>query len=119
MRILLDAHVSSRHIGRPLATAGHDVLAIDQDELLGRLSDDELIELAVEQTRILITHNVRDFAPISRRWAEARRSHSGLILVTLPTTAYGTILHGVDKTFIDSPLQAAWLDRTVFVARGT
>jgi hypothetical protein len=119
LRLLLDAHVSSRHIGRPLATSGHDVLAIDQDQLLGRLLDEELLQLAVEQTRILITHNVRDFAPISRRWAEARRSHTGLVLVTLPSTSFGTILQGLGKTFALSPAQGDWIDRTVFVSGST
>jgi hypothetical protein len=30
---------------------------------------------------VLITRNSRDFAPIAREWAEARRSHAGLILI--------------------------------------
>lgn len=117
MRVLLDAHVSSRHVGRPLAAAGHDTLALDQDNLLGRLTDNEVLELAAEQERILVTHNVKDFAPIARRWAEARRSHAGLILVTLPTTAYGLILRGLERAFGARPSQEEWIDRAEFLGR--
>ena len=46
MRVLLDAHVSNRHVGRKLAAAGHDVLALDQDETLSRLADEDVLMLA-------------------------------------------------------------------------
>ncbi len=118
MRVLLDAHVSSRHVGRRLARAGHDVLALDQDETLGRLADGEVLALAVEQERIVITHNVRHFAPIVRSWVEARRSHHGLILVTLPHTDHGAILRRLDQAFAARPDQEEWVDRVEFLGRG-
>lgn len=117
MRVVLDAHVSSRHVGRRLDMVGHDVLALDQDELLGRLADEEVLRLAAEQERIVVTHNARDFAPIARRWAEARRSHAGLILVTLRHTAYGAILRGLEQAFAARPAQEEWIDRTEFLGR--
>lgn len=118
MRVLLDAHVSSRHVGRRLARAGHDVLALDQDETLSRLADEEVLTLAVQQERIVITHNVRHFVPIVRSWVEARRSHYGLILVTLPHTDYGAILRRLEQMFAAHPDQDEWVDRVEFLGRG-
>jgi len=118
VRVLLDAHVSGRHVGRRLARAGHDVLALDQDETLNRLADEEVLALAAEQERIVITHNVRHFVPIARSWSEAGRSHHGLILVTLPHTDYGAILRRLQRAFAARPDQEEWVDRVEFLGRG-
>jgi hypothetical protein len=101
VRVLLDAHVPNRRVGRGLARAGHDVLALDHDETLSRLADEEVLALAAEQERIVVTHNVRHLVPIARRWAEARRSHHGLILVTSPSTEYGAIVRRLEQTFAE------------------
>lgn len=118
MRLLLDAHVSSRRVGHPLRRSGHDVLALDQDEMLGRLSDDEVLALAVEQEQIVITHNVRHFVPIVRGRMESGHSHCGLILVTLPHNEYGAILRRLEAAFAAHPDQDDWLDRVAFLGRG-
>ena len=115
MRVLLDAHISSRHVGRPLTAARHDVLALDQDQLLARLEDEAVLEVATERGRIVITHNHRHFAPIVRRWAEAGRSHAGCILITVPHTAYGAILRGLESAFTARPTQDEWIDRAEFL----
>lgn len=92
------------------------MLALDQDQDLARLADEDVLELATQQERVLITHDVRDFARIVQRWAEAGRSHAGCILVTLPTTTYGAILRGVVSRFEERPRQEDWRDRTEFLA---
>ena len=115
MRVLLDAHVSSRHLGRKLAAAGHDVLALDQDETLSRLADEDVLMLAAELERIVITHNVRHFVTLARNRAEARRSHAGMILVTLPHTAYGALLRRLEQAFATRPGNADWIDRVEFL----
>lgn len=71
--------------------------------------------LAVEQHRIVITHNVKDFAPLVRRRLEAGDPHSGCILVTLPHNAYGAILRGLSSAFAARPDQEDWKDRTEFL----
>lgn len=118
MRVLLGAHVSSRRVGRRLARAGHDVLALDQDETLSRLSDEEVLALAAEQERVVITHNVRHFAPIARSWSEAGCGHRGLILVTLPHIDYGAILRRLEQLLAERPGQEEWVDRVEFLGRG-
>ena len=118
MRLLLDAHVSSRHVGRKLAAAGHDVLALDQDETLSSLADEDVLAFATQQERIVITHNVRHFVVLARTWAEARRSHAGMILVTLPHTAYGALLRRLEQAFSMRSDQADWIDRVEFLGHG-
>jgi len=118
VRVLLDAHVSWRRVGRALRAAGHDVLALDQDESLSRLADEEVLALAAEQERIAITYNVRHFAAIARSWAERRRSHHGLILVTFAQTDYGPLLRRLGQAFEARPDQAEWVDRVEFLGRG-
>jgi uncharacterized protein DUF5615 len=115
VHVLLDAHVSSRHVGAKLAAAGHDVLALDRNETLSRLADQDVLVLAAEQGRIVITHNVRHFAALARSWAEARRSHGGMILVTLPRAAYGAILSRLEQAFAARPGQHDWIDRVEFL----
>jgi len=116
VRLLLDAHLSSRHVGRPLSKAGHDVLALDQDQALASLADPEVLALASEQGRIVVTHNLRHFVPIARGLMEANRSHSGLILVTLPHNEYGAILRRLEQTFAARPDQHDWVDHVEFIA---
>ena len=81
MRLLLDAHLSSRRIGEPLRERGHDVRAIAAEAELEGLVDEAVLELATADGRILVTRNSRDFVPICRRWAESQREHAGVMLI--------------------------------------
>lgn len=93
------------------------MLALDQDETLSSLADEEVLALAAEQERIVITHNARHFVPIARSWAEARRSHHGLILVTFPHTDDGAILRRLEQAFVARPGQDEWIDRVELFGR--
>lgn len=90
MRLLLDAHISGPRVGRRLQAAGHDVRALDQEPALEALADQEVLALAAAEQRILVTHNIRDFAPIMRDWAQTGQSHAGIILI------YGISQHEFD-----------------------
>jgi nucleoside-diphosphate-sugar epimerase len=46
LRLLLDAHVSGRAIGRELRDMGHDVLALDEHRELEGLDDPVVLDLA-------------------------------------------------------------------------
>jgi hypothetical protein len=118
VRLLLDAHVSGRRVGRPLRTAGHDVLALDEDESLSRLPDVEVLSLAADQARIVITYNVSDFARIAGGWAEAMRNHAGLILLTESRAGFGAILRGIEGLLAARPRQYDWIDRVELLGRG-
>lgn len=111
MRFLLDAHVSGPRIGRRLETLGHDVRALDQEPSLEGLADEEVLALADEEERILITHNIRDFPDILREWAMAQRSHSGVILVYgIDHSEFELIVRGTGRLLDLYPEPASWID---------
>jgi predicted nuclease of predicted toxin-antitoxin system len=114
LRLLLDANLSPKRIGGPLAKRGHDVLSLASDAALGALDDPQVLELAAEQSRILVTRNARDFAPLLREWAEADSHHAGCILIwTLDHHQFGAIIRGVSRLLDERPEPKHWLDLTI------
>ena len=111
MRLLLDAHVSGPNVGRRLEQNGHDVRALDQERALEGLDDDEVLALATSDERILITHNVADFPRILRDWADAQRSHAGVLLVYgIDHSEFALIVRGIELWLQLRPEQADWGD---------
>lgn len=109
MRLLLDANLSPRRIAVPLRKSGHDVLALAEDAAYEGLSDPQVLELAASEARVLVTRNSRDFAPIAREWAEAQRSHAGLILIwTLDHSQFAEIVAGIERQLDRWPSQEQW-----------
>jgi hypothetical protein len=76
-----------------------------------------VLQLAAAESRILITHNVKDFAPELRRRQESGRHHAGCILVTLAHSAYGDLLRQLEVLFDVIPTAAGWRDRAVWASR--
>lgn len=112
--MLLDANLSPKRIGAALRRRGHDVVSLAADAALGALDDPEVLQLAAEQSRILVTRNARDFAPLLREWAEAGRHHAGCILIwSLAHHEFGAIIRGVTALLRDRPDPEAWRDLTV------
>jgi predicted nuclease of predicted toxin-antitoxin system len=111
VRILLDAHVSARVIAADLRRSGHDVLALSEDRALQGIDDLQVLALASAERRILVTFNIRDFAPLLREWAEARRPHYGCILVYgLDHSRYRAVLEGLRRLFEERPGSDDWRD---------
>lgn len=109
MRLMLDANMSPRRIGDPLRDRGHDVRALAAEPDLEGLPDEQVLELATQDDRILITRNSRDFAPIVRRWAEAGRDHAGLILIwSFTHRQFGEIVAGAQQWIEEHPNGQAW-----------
>ncbi|MBI2708410.1 MAG: DUF5615 family PIN-like protein [Actinobacteria bacterium] len=114
MRLLLDANLSPKRVGRPLEGRGHDVLSLASDAALGALADPEVLALAAEQRRTLITRNSRDFVPLLREWAEGDRHHHGCILIWTPAhNEFGKIVGGVARLLDERPDANAWQDLAV------
>jgi hypothetical protein len=114
LRLLLDANLSPRGVAAPLRENGHDVLALAEDAAFEGLSDPHVLELAASEGRVLITRNSRDFAPITREWAEAQRSHAGLILIwTLDHSQFAAVVTGIEHQLDLWPSQGQWRDLTV------
>jgi hypothetical protein len=111
MRLLLDAHVSGPSVGGPLRERGHDVRALDQEPEHEGLDDEEVLGLASEDGRILVTHNVTDFPEILRDWAAEGRSHAGVILVYgIKHSEFGLLLRGIERWLELRSTQGEWLD---------
>lgn len=118
MRFLLDAHVSGRNIGSPLGVDGHDVRALDQELALEGLADDRVLTLAAQEQRILVTNDVSDFPGMLRKWAEADRSHAGVMLVYgIDHREFDLVIRGIRRWLEFYPDPASWADLTVSVDR--
>lgn len=114
MRLLLDANLSPKRIGSSLDKDGHDVLSLAADPALGALDDPQVLQLAAQQDRILVTRNSRDFAPLLREWGEDGRHHAGCILIwTLAHNEFGAIISGVTLLLAQYPDPEQWRDFTV------
>jgi predicted nuclease of predicted toxin-antitoxin system len=118
MRILLDAHISGRTVGKALIGGGHDVRALDSEVELEGLSDPEVLELAAAEGRVLVTANISDFEPLLREWADESRSHAGVVLVpsSVKNEAFGVLISGVEETIADTS-QEEWVDRVEWIRR--
>jgi predicted nuclease of predicted toxin-antitoxin system len=114
LRLLLDANLSPRGIAARLREAGHDVLALAEDATFEGLPDPQVLELAASGQRVLITRNSRDFAPLARQWAEAGRSHAGIILIwSLDHSQFAEIVAGVECHLQQRPSQGQWRGITI------
>ena len=106
---MLDAHLSAKRIGKPLAKRGHDVRGIAEQRDLEALDDESVLELATGDRRVLVTRNSRDFAPLCQSWAEAGREHAGVILIwTLSHNQFAEIVTAVDRWLTEVPLAEGW-----------
>lgn len=118
MRFLLDAHVSGPRIGGPLRNRGHDVRALDQEPELEGLDDEDVLALASEDRRILVTHNVTDFPEILRDWASGGRSHAGVILVYgIEHREFSLIVRAIERWLELRSRQEEWLDFPAVASR--
>ncbi len=115
MRLFLDAHVSGKRIGVALRKNGHDVRDADDPALEG-LSDADLLALATDERRIVVTSNVKDFWPLARKWAAVGRCHAGLIFLSknIRHEHFGRIIRGVE-TLLEGTTQDMWTDAARFV----
>lgn len=108
MRFLLDHHLSPRRVGQPLQRRGHDVHALASE---GSLPDRDVLELAAKEKRVLVTCDARDFAPLTREWAEGERSHSGVVLIrTLENNEHAAIVRGLEQLLAAYPHENQWRD---------
>jgi Domain of unknown function (DUF5615) len=118
MRLLLDAHVSGTSVGGPLGDKGHDVRALDQEPEVEGLDNEDVLGLAADDGRILVTHNVADFPEILREWAAGGRSHAGVILVYgIGHHEFGLILRGIERWIEVRPRQEDWVDFPAIASR--
>lgn len=116
MKFLLDVHIAGRSVGKALRAQGHDILALDEREDLRVLDDGEVLSLAAQQGRIVITRNIRDFAELARQWSEDGREHAGCICIAASVAGIGSMVRAVEAAVESQPSQHDW--RGLFVIVG-
>ena len=96
----------------------HDVRSIAEERELDGMADEQLLALAAGEERVMITFDVKDFAVIARRWAEAGRLHAGLgIVVGIAHGDFGVVLDTLSRELAARPEQEDWANLTLFIAR--
>lgn len=86
VKVLLDAQLSHA-IAAILTARGDDADAITaRADVPDDLPDDEVMELAHREGRVVVTNNIKDYKPIAAARLRAGKSHCGLILVSPNTT---------------------------------
>lgn len=83
------------------------------------LADEDVLTLAAEERRILVTHNIRDFPGIAREWMEAQRAHGGVILVyRIDHNEFQLVAKGVQRWLDLYANPEHWADFAVVLDRG-
>lgn len=117
-RLLLDAHLSGRVIGRALRERGHDVRALDAHKELEGLEDEDVIELAISENRVLATADVDDFLPLLIGLNNEGRSHAGCILIpnSFRTEEFRALISAISGE-LEGAREEEWIDRVVWARR--
>ena len=97
LRLLLDEDVRIL-LAEVLRERGHDVVHATEAGLSGA-TDDRVFELAIEQERALLTHNIAHFLLLASRFADERRQHHGLLLSA--QVPFGELLRRALRVFRD------------------
>jgi len=87
VRLLLDAMFPPR-LAEELRNRAIDAIAAVEDPDLRAAPDAELLERAADDSRVLVTENVRDFAVLHSQWMARDRNHPGILLVSTRTYPY-------------------------------
>lgn len=97
--LLLDADVPPA-VAVGLQQRGHDVVAASGDASLEALDDSQLLRLATQQRRVVVTFNIVDFLEVARMFAHAQEHHAGIILIhsrSYRRTDIGAIVRALDR----------------------
>jgi predicted nuclease of predicted toxin-antitoxin system len=79
--LLLDEHFSPE-VAEQLRAQGLDALAVAAVPALRHMGDEELLRWASTERRVLVTENVRDFAPLHGAFLNSGEDHCGLVFTS-------------------------------------
>ncbi len=96
------------------------MLAASEDRGLDGSTDEQLLTLAASENRVSFTFDVKDFARVTREWAEAGKRHAGCaMLVGIDHSQFGAIVRAIEYALAARPAVKDWADVTIFVSRPT
>lgn len=118
MRLLLDAHLSPA-VAEALRRGGFDAVAI-RDWLDGNYrsaADDQLLEMALSDERVLVTYDLQTIPPLLKEWAETGQRHGGVVLIderTVRPNDFGGLVRALQALMASCGAQD-WQDRVAFL----
>src|SRR6266508_3927193 len=77
-KLLLDEHIWV-YLATLLRKQGFDVIHVSEDKLEGK-PDDEILRVAAENHRAVVTFNIKDFIPIAIRYFDDGKEHYGIVV---------------------------------------
>ena len=93
MRLILD-EMYSQTIASKLRNRGIDAISVHERPALEGRPDGEVLEAATLEGRVVVTNNVRDFAPLVETFGLRGQMHLGALFTddaTFPRTRDGTV----------------------------
>ena len=111
-RLALDEDVRPL-LARLLRERGWDAVSV-QDEGRGGCADEDQLEWALREQRVLVTHNAGDFAQLGAEWTRAGRAHAGILI--LRQANVGTHLSSVLRALGVRGRAQDWTDQVVWGA---
>ena len=77
-KLLLDEHIWV-YLATLLREQGFDVIHVCEDGLQGK-SDSEILQVASEKHRAVVTFNIRDFIPLAIQYFDDGKEHYGVVV---------------------------------------
>ncbi len=108
MKLLLDEMYPAA-IATALRERGHDAMAVQDEDDLRELGDEALFATARDLGRVVVTENVKDFAPIEARLRAQGEHHPGLVFTSNRSFPrhrqrfIGAMVDALDKLAADDP----------------
>ncbi len=107
LRLLLDEHFSPQ-IARQLRGRGHDIVAARERTDLHGLPDHQLLAVATDERRAIVTENVADFAELHRQSVLGGEPHAGIIFTSprgFPRTrrGIGRLVRALESLVMEGP----------------
>jgi hypothetical protein len=114
IQLYLDEDSMDRDLSRALQARGLDVKSVLHTQMVG-YPDAQQLEYAASHGRVLYTSNVGDFHGLHYEYMAARKSHSGIILVSQQRFSVGEQLRRILKLASSLPAEAM-KDRLEFLS---
>lgn len=122
LKLLCDEHISTAvALGLKKLDKSIFVCALSEWESGNflSLSDQLILEEATAQQLTLVTYDRRTIPPLLKMWAEAGRSHGGVIFVdekTIPLSDFGGLIQSLRELYQKSA-KWDWKNRICFLRR--
>lgn len=96
--LYLDEDSSEHAVLNALREAGYDVTsAVEEGRANRDISDQEQLEYASSEGRMLFSFNKQDYIPIHKKWFEQGREHCGILLAEKQKSTTKSLISEIAK----------------------